>query len=51
MTIVFDHDVIDGAPATRFARRLVELIESRSGLDEFQPSADREAVPAAAGTD
>lgn len=49
MTIVFDHDVIDGAPATRFTRRLVELIESGSGLDEFQPLAAREADPAAAG--
>jgi hypothetical protein len=34
LTIVFDHDVIDGAPAARFARRLVELIESGYGLDE-----------------
>ena len=36
LTMVFDHDVIDGAPATRFARRLVELIECGSGLDEKQ---------------
>jgi pyruvate/2-oxoglutarate dehydrogenase complex dihydrolipoamide acyltransferase (E2) component len=28
LTLVFDHDVIDGAPAARFAQRLVELIES-----------------------
>lgn len=34
LTVVFDHDVIDGAPATRFTRRLVELIESGSGLEE-----------------
>lgn len=27
MTILIDHDVIDGAPAARFAGRLVELIE------------------------
>jgi pyruvate/2-oxoglutarate dehydrogenase complex dihydrolipoamide acyltransferase (E2) component len=32
MTVVFDHDVIDGAPAARFARRLVELIEAGYGL-------------------
>jgi pyruvate/2-oxoglutarate dehydrogenase complex dihydrolipoamide acyltransferase (E2) component len=32
LTVVFDHDVIDGAPAARFARRLVELIESGYGL-------------------
>jgi hypothetical protein len=25
---------VDGAPATRFTRRLVELIESGYGLDE-----------------
>jgi pyruvate/2-oxoglutarate dehydrogenase complex dihydrolipoamide acyltransferase (E2) component len=34
LTLVFDHDVIDGAPAARFARRLVELIESGYGLDQ-----------------
>jgi pyruvate/2-oxoglutarate dehydrogenase complex dihydrolipoamide acyltransferase (E2) component len=33
LTVVFDHDVVDGAPATRFTRRLVELIESGYGLD------------------
>ncbi len=32
LTVIFDHDVIDGAPATRFVRRLVELIESGYGL-------------------
>jgi pyruvate/2-oxoglutarate dehydrogenase complex dihydrolipoamide acyltransferase (E2) component len=32
LTIIFDHDVIDGAPAARFTRRLVELIESGYGL-------------------
>jgi pyruvate/2-oxoglutarate dehydrogenase complex dihydrolipoamide acyltransferase (E2) component len=36
LTVVFDHDVIDGAPAARFARRLVELIEGGFGLDEDQ---------------
>ena len=36
LTIIFDHDVIDGAPAARFARRLVELIESGYGLGEDQ---------------
>ena len=34
LTVMFDHDVIDGAPATRFVRRLVELIESGYGLSE-----------------
>ena len=34
LTVAFDHDVIDGAPAARFVKRLVELIESGYGLDE-----------------
>jgi pyruvate/2-oxoglutarate dehydrogenase complex dihydrolipoamide acyltransferase (E2) component len=34
LTVLFDHDVVDGAPATRFTRRLIELIESGYGLDE-----------------
>ena len=34
LTVAFDHDVVDGAPATRFVRRLVELIESGYGLGE-----------------
>jgi pyruvate/2-oxoglutarate dehydrogenase complex dihydrolipoamide acyltransferase (E2) component len=36
LTVTFDHDVVDGAPATRFVRRLVELIESGYGLDEIK---------------
>jgi pyruvate/2-oxoglutarate dehydrogenase complex dihydrolipoamide acyltransferase (E2) component len=35
LTVMFDHDVVDGAPATRFTRRLVELIESGYGLDDL----------------
>ncbi len=35
LTVMFNHDVIDGGPATRFTRRLVELIESGYGLDEI----------------
>jgi pyruvate/2-oxoglutarate dehydrogenase complex dihydrolipoamide acyltransferase (E2) component len=35
LTVMFDHDVVDGAPATRFVRRLMELIESGAGLDEI----------------
>jgi pyruvate/2-oxoglutarate dehydrogenase complex dihydrolipoamide acyltransferase (E2) component len=34
LTVLFDHDVVDGAPATRFVRRLLELIESGDGLEE-----------------
>jgi pyruvate/2-oxoglutarate dehydrogenase complex dihydrolipoamide acyltransferase (E2) component len=37
LTVMFNHDVIDGAPATRFTRRLVELVESGSGLEEYEP--------------
>ncbi|MBM4430763.1 MAG: 2-oxo acid dehydrogenase subunit E2 [Chloroflexi bacterium] len=32
LTISFDHDIIDGAPAARFTQRLKELIESGYGL-------------------
>jgi pyruvate/2-oxoglutarate dehydrogenase complex dihydrolipoamide acyltransferase (E2) component len=50
LTLTFDHDVIDGAPAARFTRRLVELIESGYGLVEkpFQTANDTE--PAAVQT-
>lgn len=33
LTISVDHDIVDGAPAARFAKRLKELIESGYGLD------------------
>ena len=32
LTILFDHDVIDGAPVARFAQRLQELLETGYGL-------------------
>ena len=32
VTISFNHDIIDGAPAARFMHRLKELIESGCGL-------------------
>jgi pyruvate/2-oxoglutarate dehydrogenase complex dihydrolipoamide acyltransferase (E2) component len=35
LTISLDHDVVDGAPATRFTERLKELIESGFGLESF----------------
>jgi pyruvate/2-oxoglutarate dehydrogenase complex dihydrolipoamide acyltransferase (E2) component len=38
LTVMFDHDVVDGAPATRFTRRLVDLIESGFGLVETSES-------------
>ena len=34
VTVSFDHDVIDGAPAARFMHRLKKLIESGCGLDD-----------------
>ncbi len=47
LTIIFDHDIIDGAPATRFTRKLVELIESGYGLDEDQTLTEIDPEPAA----
>jgi pyruvate/2-oxoglutarate dehydrogenase complex dihydrolipoamide acyltransferase (E2) component len=37
LTISFDHDILDGAPAARFTQSLMELIESASLLDEELP--------------
>ena len=44
LTISFDHEIIDGAPAARFTQRLKELIESGHGL--FDSTV--ESVPAGA---
>ncbi len=33
LTISFDHEIIDGAPATRFTKRFKELIEGGYGLE------------------
>jgi len=41
LTVMFNHDVIDGGPATRFTRRLVELIESGYGLCEEEIHAEQ----------
>jgi pyruvate/2-oxoglutarate dehydrogenase complex dihydrolipoamide acyltransferase (E2) component len=46
LTVAFDHDVVDGAPAARFVKRLVELIESGYGLEEARHNA-----PAPGGVD
>lgn len=48
LTIIFDHDVIDGAPAARFTRRLVELIEGGYGLDTFEPATAQGVEPSTA---
>jgi pyruvate/2-oxoglutarate dehydrogenase complex dihydrolipoamide acyltransferase (E2) component len=34
MTVLFDHDVTDGAPVVRFIQRLKELLETGYGLNE-----------------
>jgi pyruvate/2-oxoglutarate dehydrogenase complex dihydrolipoamide acyltransferase (E2) component len=33
LTVVFDHDVTDGAPVGRFVNRLNELMTQANGLD------------------
>ena len=35
VTLSFDHDVVDGAPAARFAERLKKLVEGAAGLEEI----------------
>jgi pyruvate/2-oxoglutarate dehydrogenase complex dihydrolipoamide acyltransferase (E2) component len=40
LTISFDHDVIDSAPAARFTARLKELIENGYGLPDSTAEAD-----------
>jgi pyruvate/2-oxoglutarate dehydrogenase complex dihydrolipoamide acyltransferase (E2) component len=35
VTVSFDHDVVDGAPAARFTQRLKELVESGHGLSDL----------------
>jgi len=34
VTVSFDHDLVDGAPAARFIQRLKKLVESGYGLDD-----------------
>ncbi len=48
LTVGFDHDVVDGAPAARFVRRLLEVIERGYGLTEDQPAlrSDTGSAPA-----
>ena len=35
VTVSFDHDIVDGAPAARFVQRLKELVEFGYGITEF----------------
>ena len=45
LTISFDHEMIDGAPATRFTERLKELIESGYGLDDSTVESEQAVAP------
>jgi hypothetical protein len=45
LTISFDHDIIDGAPAARFTERLKELIESGYGLDNSTVESEQAITP------
>jgi len=38
VTVSFDHDIVDGAPAARFTQRFRELVESGYGLDALENS-------------
>ncbi len=48
LTISFDHDIIDGAPAARFTQRLKDLIESGYGLDDSTEAIEHEGAEATA---
>lgn len=40
LTLVLDHEVVDGAPAARFGTRLRELIEEGAGLEAMEQDAN-----------
>jgi|SRR5215471_15274619 len=48
LTLSFNHDLIDGAPAARFTERLKELIESGYGLDDSAVESEQAGVEAVA---
>jgi pyruvate/2-oxoglutarate dehydrogenase complex dihydrolipoamide acyltransferase (E2) component len=35
LTVTFDHDVVDGAPAARFIQRLAALVQEGAGLEDW----------------
>ncbi|MEJ2207919.1 MAG: 2-oxo acid dehydrogenase subunit E2 [Anaerolineae bacterium] len=35
LTVTFDHDILDGAPAARFVQRFVTLVQTWAGLSEI----------------
>ena len=43
LTLTFDHDVIDGAPAARFTRRLTQLLEGAAVLDALAAASPAES--------
>jgi pyruvate/2-oxoglutarate dehydrogenase complex dihydrolipoamide acyltransferase (E2) component len=45
LTISFDHEIVDGAPAARFTERLKDLIESGYGLDDFTVESAQASTP------
>ena len=45
MTLDFDHDIIDGAPAARFTQQLIDLIESGYGLGDFAVESEQAKAP------
>jgi pyruvate/2-oxoglutarate dehydrogenase complex dihydrolipoamide acyltransferase (E2) component len=47
LTISFDHDIIDGAPAARFTQRLKDLIERGYGLPDSTIESGQAGVEAA----
>jgi pyruvate/2-oxoglutarate dehydrogenase complex dihydrolipoamide acyltransferase (E2) component len=48
LTISFDHDIIDGAPAARFTQRLKDLIESGYDLPDSTQEKEQAGAEAAA---
>lgn len=44
LTLTFDHDVVDGAPAARFTRRLTQLLEGAEILDAPLVAAEASAA-------
>jgi pyruvate/2-oxoglutarate dehydrogenase complex dihydrolipoamide acyltransferase (E2) component len=49
LTVSFDHDIVDGAPAARFARRLAELLTSGDELRDVIQATHSEPQIAVAG--
>jgi pyruvate/2-oxoglutarate dehydrogenase complex dihydrolipoamide acyltransferase (E2) component len=45
LTISFDHETIDGAPAARFTQRLKDLIESGYGLFDSTGESEQAGAP------